>query len=64
MQEQCQDAFKPCKKRCGDMVHVSKKKEHRETCTHRNVTCDICHKVTVPRHQINHHKNEECFAKA
>ena len=27
------------------------------------ITCDDCNEVTVPRHQINHHKNESCFAK-
>ena len=24
--------------------------------------CDRCEVVTVPRHQLQHHKNESCFA--
>ena len=40
-----------------------KEEDHQETNMYEPVTCDDCNEVTVPRHQINHHKNESCFAK-
>ena len=42
---------------------VIKEEDHQETNMYEPVTCDDCNEVTVPRHQINHHKNESCFAK-
>lgn len=63
MQEHCPEASKPCPNRCGETVHLAKLDQHRVVCTHEPITCDRCNQVTVPRHQISHHKNESCFAK-
>jgi len=44
-------------------MHIALVEKHRITCSHEPITCDRCNEVTVPRHQIQNHKNESCFAK-
>ena len=44
-------------------MHIKDLKAHREVCPFEPVICDECYEVTMPRHQINHHKNENCSAK-
>ena len=63
IQESCPVAFIQCPNRCGENYHIINKEEHHEGCLYEPIICDQCNEVTVPRHQINHHKNESCFAK-
>ena len=44
-------------------MHVKDVEAHKDICTHEPVECDKCLTVTVPRHQLNHHYNESCWAK-
>ena len=55
VQNECSAAFISCPNRCGETFHKKDLDEHRLVCTHEPITCDRCHQVTVPRHQITHH---------
>jgi hypothetical protein len=61
--EECPECKKMCPNGCGLELHISQIDGHKlNLCSHEVVLCDICKEVSLPRHQLAHHKNESCIA--